>query len=203
MLGTPGGGVAADQQATPSRARCLPENRVVYVLSLLQLDFSQMISERRAVKALIPHLSRSIQRIWCPFDRADSQFVIQLRLAGFEVHHSHLDAGQDFFTYEPPTEWDAILSNPPFTDKAMVFDRAMSFGKPFGLLMTLTWLNDSAPKRIFPALELLMFRERIVFLNCARKITFSTAYFCQGLLRRAIVCDSLRPYGYGKSKGAR
>lgn len=61
--------------------------------------------------------------------------------------------------------------------------------------MTLTWLNDAAPKRIFTALQLLMFEERIIYLNCAGKITFSTAYFCQGVLPRAIVCDSLRKYG--------
>lgn len=87
------------------------------------------------------------------------------------------------------------MSNPPYTNKAKLFQRVLSFDRPFALAMTLTWLNDAAPKRIFPELQLLMFEERAQYLNCARKITFSTAYFCQKLLPRAIVCDSLRKYG--------
>ena len=148
-----------------------------------------------AVKALLPHLRRGLT-YWCPFDLESSEFVLQLRGAGHVVVHSHIDAGQDFYTYEPP-HWDVLVSNPPFTNKAAIFRRALSFGKPMALLMTLTWLNDSAPKLLFAErpLQLLMFQERVRFLGMDNKITFSSAYYCCGLLRQQIIMDSLKHYG--------
>lgn len=156
-----------------------------------------------AVKALIAHMVlvapdrlRKHIRIWCPFDTQDSQFVIQLEQAGYQVWASHISAGQDFYTYEPPVEWDAIVSNPPFTNKAKIFERCISFGKPFALLMSLTWLNDSAPKKIFgDSLELLMFQERVKYLGQESKITFSSAFFGVGVFPKPIQCDSLKKYG--------
>lgn len=154
-----------------------------------------------AVKALLPHLERfKGQRIWCPFDTEDSQFVKILTAAGHDVIHSHISAGQDYYTHEP-MEWDLMVSNPPFTDKRKIFERAISFCKPFALVMSNTWLNDAAPKQIFRGVDfqLLMFEERMKFLNQdnkENKITFSSSYFCSGVLQNSIMFDSLKNYGY-------
>lgn len=109
--------------------------------------------------------------------------------------YSHIDCGQDFYTYEPQN-WDIIVSNPPFTNKRKIFERALSFNKPFALLMSLTWLNDSAPKQLFAnkQLQLLMFEERMKFLNngiVQNKITFSSAYYCYNLLPHDIIMEKL------------
>lgn len=155
-----------------------------------------------AVKALLPWLRHSPlglspqdTTIWCPFDTRDSQFVCVLAAAGYTVVYSHIDAGQDFYSYEPPA-WDILVSNPPFTNKAGIFTRALSFNKPFALLMSLTWLNDAAPKRLFRErpLQLLMFEERVRFIGMGSKITFSSAYFCCDVLPRQICMDSLKKY---------
>lgn len=153
-----------------------------------------------AVRALIPHLPTR-WTYWAPFDQESSEFVIQLRKAGLQVMHTHLDQGQDFYTFRPdPWHWDCIVSNPPFTNKAKIFERALELGKPFALLMTLTWLNDAAPKRIFSgrSLELLMFEERVKYKGLEDKITFSSAYYCSGLLPKPIMFDSLKKYGMSK-----
>lgn len=130
--------------------------------------------------------------IWCPFDKENSEFVRVLRSAGHTVVFSHIDDGQDFYTYEPE-RWDLIVSNPPFTNKRKIFERALSFGKPFALLMSLTWLNDSAPKQLFAKkdLQLLMFDRRIKFMGLGNKITFSSAYYCYDLLPKQIVMRKL------------
>lgn len=132
--------------------------------------------------------------IWCPFDTEQSQFVIQLRKAGYKVIASHIDTGQDFYTWEPSEHWDIIISNPPFTNKRGIFDRALSFGKPFALLMSLTWLNDAAPKQLFMDidLQLLMFDKRIKY-GQGNKITFSSAYYCRDFLQKQIIMEHL-PY---------
>ena len=88
------------------------------------------------------------------------------------------------------------MSNPPFTNKRKIFERALSFNKPFALLMSNTWLNDAAPKQLFKEkqLQLLMFEERIKFKNngvVENKITFSSSYYCYNLLPKDIIMESL------------
>lgn len=120
---------------------------------------------RYVVKELLPYLPKD-KVVWCPFDTEESEFVKVLSEEGFQVVNSHIYYEQDYYTYEPKY-WDIIASNPPFTNKRKIFERAMSFNKPFALLMSNTWLNDSAPKVLFREkdLQLLMFRNRIKFLN--------------------------------------
>ena len=72
--------------------------------------------------------------VWCPFDKEDSQFVQQIRKQGNKVVATHIDNGQDFYTYEPDEKWDVIVSNPPFTGKRKIFEKALSFDKPFALI---------------------------------------------------------------------
>lgn len=99
------------------------------------------------VKPIIKYIPKD-KIVWCPFDKEDSEFVKQFLANGYKVTFSHIDYGQDFYTYEP-NEWDVIVSNPPFTNKRKIFERALSFGKPFALIMSNTWLNDAAPKQLF------------------------------------------------------
>lgn len=133
--------------------------------------------------------------IWCPFDTEDSEFVKVLRENGYMVIYSHISEGKNFFDYEPPL-WHVMISNPPFTDKRKIFERAKSFGKPFALLMSIVWLNDSAPKEIFgDDMQLLMFDKRMRFIKPNGETmgspTFSSAYFCYNFLPQQIICRSI------------
>ena len=133
--------------------------------------------------------------VWCPFDTEESEFVKQISQQN-EVIYSHLDTGQDFFTYEPDV-WSCLVSNPPFTNKRKFFERALSFNKPFAMIMTNTWLNDSAPKQLFKDkdLQLLMFEQRMKFISPDgrdnNKITFSSSYYCYNMLPKQIIMESL------------
>ena len=134
------------------------------------------------------------QTIWCPFDTGESEFVKVLTAYDYDVVYSHVDNGQNFFTYEP-NHFDLCISNPPFQDKKRTFERLLSFDKPFAMLMTLTWLNDSAPKRLFKEkdLQLLMFDERVKYKNATEdKINFSSAYYCYNFLPKQIIMRSLK-----------
>jgi hypothetical protein len=133
--------------------------------------------------------------VWCPFDKPVSEFVKQISRTN-TVIHSHIDDGKDFFSYEPDT-WDVIISNPPFTNKKKYFERALSFKKPFALIMTNTWLNDAAPMRLFKDrdLQLLMFDRRMKFTSPDgrdnNKITFSSSYYCWNFLPKQIIMKEL------------
>ena len=114
-----------------------------------------------------------------------------------EVIYSHISTGLDFFDYEPD-KWDVMVSNPPFTNKRKYFERALSFNKPFALIMTNTWLNDSAPKQLFKDkdLQLLMFDKRMKFISPDGrdndKITFSSSYYCWNFLPKQIIMEELQ-----------
>lgn len=147
------------------------------------------------VKPIIKYIPKDAV-VWCPFDKADSEYVKQLIDNGNRVLSTHIDNGQDFYKYEPNEHWDIIVSNPPFTNKRKIFERALSFNKPFALLMSNTWLNDSAPKQLFlnKQLQLLMFDKRIKFINNGvinDKITFSSSYYCWNLLPNNLICEIL------------
>ena len=147
-----------------------------------------------AVRPLIEFLNPSAV-VWCPFDTEDSAFVKVISTTN-KVEHSHISTGQDFFSYQP-RHFDVIISNPPFTNKKKYFQRALNLGKPFALLMANTWLNDSAPMRLFRDrdLQLLMFDKRVKFLQDGKsmgdKITFSSSYFCYDFLPKQIVIREL------------
>lgn len=149
------------------------------------------------IEAVIPILKYIPKNkvIWCPFDTAQSNFVKEISKT-HKVISSHIFEGKDFFNYEPEN-WDIIISNHPFTDKRKYFERALSFNKPFALIMSITWLNDAAPKQIFAEkeLQLLMFDKRIRFIkpNGERmgNPTFSSAYFCYNFLPKQIIMEKL------------
>lgn len=145
-----------------------------------------------AVKPILKYIPKNAI-VWCPFDTSDSQFVKQISLQN-EVVFSHIKDGKDFYSYEPE-KWDCIVSNPPFTNKRKIFERALSFEKPFALIMSNTWLNDSAPKQLFrnKDLQLLMFEQRMKFDNAPndKAITFSSSYFCWNFLPKQIVIEKL------------
>lgn len=134
--------------------------------------------------------------VWCPFDKQESEFVKQISKHN-SVIFSHLDNNQDFLQWEPEKHWDVIVSNPPFTNKRKFFERALSFNKPFALIMTNTWLNDSAPKQLFKDkdLQLLMFDKRMKFHSPDGrqndKITFSSSYYCWNFLPKQIIMEEL------------
>ena len=86
--------------------------------------------------------------VWCPFDTKHSEFVQKFKDAGFHVVYSHIYNGQDFFNYEP-SQWDILVSNPPFSRKVEVFERCLKLGKPFALLMSILIWNYSCSINVF------------------------------------------------------
>lgn len=136
--------------------------------------------------------------VWCPFDTENSNFVKEIRKTN-KVIRSHISEGKDFYSYEPKEHWDCIISNPPFTNKRKIFERALSFNKPIALLMSNTWLNDKYSKWVFYEsnrnMELLMFDSRIKFTdingNVENKITFSSSYYCSDFLPKDIIIREL------------
>lgn len=140
---------------------------------------------RYVVECIIPFIPKS-SVIWCPFDTKESFFVKVLKENGFKVIYSHISMGQDFYNYEPKEHWDVMISNPPFTNKKQIFERAFQLGKPFMLLMTAQWFNDAAPIDLYmkynpTGMQTIQFRNRIKYIGCNNKIPFKSIFFCNNI----------------------
>lgn len=167
----------------------LPSSKILYSKGSNDECYTPAYGVEPLLEFMTPFRDKTI---WCPFDTSESNFVKLLQVNDYNVTYSHIDEGKDYYEYEPE-KWDVMVSNPPFTNKRKIFERALGFGKPFALLMSLTWLNDSAPKQLFyeKDLQLLMFDKRIKFIGCDNKITFSSAYYCYNFLPKQIVMRKL------------
>lgn len=114
--------------------------------------------------------------------------------------HSHIDEGKDFFKYEPE-QWDIMISNPPFSKKDKVLERAFSFNKPFALLLPANSIQGKARFKIFQnEIQMLCFDTRIGFhMNGNMKhvtegTAFGSAYFCRDFLPSKLELRELHKY---------
>jgi hypothetical protein len=136
--------------------------------------------------------------IWCPFDTEESNFVKTLLKMGHNVYWTHIEAGIDFFKQEPPKGIDYIISNPPYSIKAAVFERLFNLNTPFAMLVGIVGLFESQKRfKMFKNndFEIMYFDKRIsYFKNYADpkpslNPPFSSVYVCKGILPKQIVFE--------------
>ena len=138
--------------------------------------------------------------IWCPFDEEWSAFYQTFKQGGHQVVRSSLAEGQDFFSYEPE-QWDIMISNPPFSKKDEVLQRAYELGKPFALLLPANSIQGKKRFQIFQnEIQMLCFDVRIDFhtngnMQSPTKGTpFGSAYFCRDFLPSKLEMRELHKY---------
>ena len=95
-----------------------------------------------AVVVIEKYLKRN-SKIWCPFDKDDSNFVKYFKKMGHNVVNTHIEYGQDFFKCNVKTNFDYIISNPPFSVKTQVFEKLIEIGIPFAMLINLVGICDN------------------------------------------------------------
>lgn len=152
-----------------------------------------------AVEPLLEFVPKG-NKIWCPFDEEWSAFVNLFRENGYSVVCSHIKNGEDFFEFEP-SEYDVIISNPPFSLKDKVIERLYTLNKPFAILLPIQSLQSNERYKYWSqGLELLCFNERIGyhtngnFKNTAEGNHFASAYFCRNVLPERLMFRKLKKY---------
>lgn len=135
------------------------------------------------VEVLIPFLKkRGFKTIWCPCDKEWSEYVKVLKNSGFEVIHTHIEDGQDFLTYKPNFEFDAIVTNPPFSLKNEIIEKCISYNKPWALLLSATCIQSASLIQLLSKqdIKFFIFDKRISY-NGDRP-PFPSWYFTNGIL---------------------
>jgi len=153
-----------------------------------------------AIEPLLKHLKPN-SNVWCPFDTQDSNFVKLLTASGHTVTHSHISAGSDFFTAEPPQGTNYIISNPPYSIKAEVFTRLFELKIPFAMLVGVVGLFESQKRFAMfrdNDFEIIYFSKRISYFKSyldpkpSLNPPFSSVYICSGVLSKQIVFEEIK-----------
>jgi hypothetical protein len=101
-----------------------------------------------AIEPIISALeANDIDIIWEPAC-GEGYMTSYLSDTGYDVICTDILYGQDFFDYEP-SQYDAIVTNPPFSIKYKFMERAYKLGKPFALLMPLESIGTKSAQDIF------------------------------------------------------
>lgn len=149
-----------------------------------------------AVISILKHIP-SNKIIWCPFDTEESNFVKVFRESGYTVEFSHIkNKDEDFFNYEP-FDWDIMISNPPYSIRNDILQRAFSFKKPFALLMNTNGLFDSSFRwDMFKNNDFTLFylKGRVNYMKQYGKKEkssppFQSAYICSKMFNEKIVFE--------------
>ena len=103
------------------------------------------------------HLIRLPLKVWLPFNDSDSVWGNVLAERGFDV----VATVGDFFTTDPPSGVQCIISNPPFSRKRDVMERIKALNLRFALILPFQWLNDGIPLEY--GHQVMFFRQRMYF----------------------------------------
>lgn len=87
-----------------------------------------------AVNLILPYVKK-FRTIWCPFDKEDSNFVKIFKENGINIINTHIDYGNDFFSFMPKDSFDAIVSNPPFSKLDKIIQRLHEINKPYAIIV--------------------------------------------------------------------
>lgn len=166
------------------------------------MNFSQQIKQsntdewyttEESVKLIIPSLYRwGYRRILCPFDKPESNFVKVLTERGFEVTYGHIETGQDFFDIQDFSEFDAVVSNPPFSKRQAILEKLFKSKVPFAMILNFNGLFDSKARwKLFKdnQFELLIPLGRMHFFNeecVGNSPNFQSVYVCKDMLPKQI-----------------
>lgn len=140
--------------------------------------------------------------ILCPFDTKDSNFVKIFKKEGHSVIASHIGENVDFFniTQNGVKDIDYIISNPPYSLKAEVFQKLFELGKPFGMLVGVVGLFESQKRfNMFKEneFEVMYFDKRVSYFKDyndpkpSLNPPFSSVYITSKVLPKQIVFENI------------
>ena len=135
-----------------------------------------------AIKPLFEFLAKDITYYDCTSGISGS-IVDTLNQNGFTCKASE---GRDFLT-DTFDNYDAIITNPPYSKKDAFIERCYASGKPFALLLPVSAIQGIKRGKMFSdyGVELLVLNKRIDF-TCKGAPHFGVAWFCRFVLDKQI-----------------
>jgi hypothetical protein len=163
----------------------------------------EFYTPRYAIEPLLKYLPPA-SNIWCPFDTEESLFIPVLTQAGHTVQVSHLESGGDFFKLAKSPKlpkFDVVVSNPPYSLKADVFEELFALGIPFAMIVGVVGLFESQRRfELFRdnKFEIMYLNRRVSYFKSyqdekpALNPPFSSVWITSNLLPQQIVFEEIK-----------
>jgi len=116
--------------------------------------------------------------IWECCDSGNSAITKVLKSKNYEVISTDIETGFDFLKNTMPFEFDAIITNPPYSKKTQFLKRCFEYGKPFALLLPITALEGITRNKLYRhyGLSVIVLDRRIEFTGKGG-VWFNTSWF--------------------------
>lgn len=160
--------------------------------------FDEYYTPEYVIYPLLKYLKPN-SKIWCPFDKDESNFVKILKNQGHEVIITHIDNGKDFLL-ETRYDVDYIISNPPYSKKNKVFEKLFDLGIPFAMLVGVVGVFESEFRfNLFKDndFEIMYFSKRVDYFKDYSELKpsvnppFSSVYICKSILPKQIIFEEI------------
>ncbi len=145
--------------------------------------FDDLFTPKEALPPLLKYLPGDIKTAWECTDPGEGNITRILRESGREVITSDIKNGFDFLKQPPQFEFDAIITNPPYSLKDQFLARCYQYQKPFALLLPVTTLGAGKRNRMFAkwGISVIVLDSRLDFTGKGAP-WFSVAWFCWQIL---------------------
>jgi len=133
---------------------------------------------KKILEMLLPYIKK-YKKIYDPFYCAGrvKQYWEEL---GKICYNEKLDA----FNREPPSDFDIIISNIPFSIKEKTMELFFKLGKPFIILMPIAAMGSKWINKYFDKLQFIIPHKRLHFSKngeLGKGSWFDTCFYCYGL----------------------
>lgn len=165
------------------------------------IDKNHVATPRYVVEQIYDLISiKNFNNIWFPFNNYDSEFKLKADELNLKYKATHIfdDCGNNFFTTNPPTECDLMISNPPFQQQNEIIKRSFELIdsgqiKSFALLLPLSTLETKTRANYFDKykdkMSILIFKDRIKFLGKTRTFNKGCCWICYNI-------ENLAPFNW-------
>lgn len=151
----------------------------------------ELYTPQEAVYPILKYLDKT-KIYWECTDFGESNITKILKENGFKVISTNKDT-LNFIKDTADFEFDAIITNPPYSLKNEFLHKCYEYNKPFALLLPLTALEGKERGRLYReyGIQLLVLDKIINFMRTKRNVWFNTSWFTKDVLPKDLIFEKV------------
>lgn len=146
----------------------------------------ELYTPQEAILPILKYLDKD-KIYWECTDFGESNITKVLKENGFKVISTSKNE-IDFLKDDINFEFNAIITNPPYSLKNEFLKRCYEYQKPFMLLLPLTALEGKERGKLYreKGIEVIVLDKRINFMKEKKNVWFNTSWFCHGICKEKL-----------------
>ena len=158
---------------------------------ITRAKYDELYTPEEAIYPILKYLDKN-KTYWECTDFGDSNITKILKENGFNVIST--DKEQiDFLEQTAKFDFDAIITNPPYSLKNEFLKKCYEYNKPFLLLLPLTALEGKERGKLYKenGIELIILDKRVNFMKNKNNVWFNTSWFGKGITHKQLIFEKV------------